>query len=371
MAPPTQAAINLFIWTIVFTVLDVVFVLLRFLAARLIHRRLYADDYLIVFSLMNSFALGAVIIWAIFSSGMGHYETELTPTELVNALKVIPAAYVTWTLGTAAFKLSVLYLYVRIFSMKTFRYLSYGLMGLTVAYCISFLVVFLTTCSPGISQLWHPTPNGHCRDLNVGQLGSVSTNLAIDCLILALPMPWLWKLQMALRNKIVVTIVFSFSFITIGIMIWRIYDLVTTANEDFVYHMPTLALTTTLELWLCIIIACIPTLAPIFKTYVTPVVTKIMASKSSSGIRSGPLSSVTFGRVGGPRRKNYTNMRNRDTTSDSLATGRPDLIDDTFREDTFTTTQVTSNPLAKDVELGPLPMKNAIHVQHDIDTESL
>lgn len=153
------------------------------------------------------------MIWAIFSSGMGHYTTELSPIELQNALKLIPAAYVTWTLGTTAFKLSVLFLYVRIFSIRTFRNLSYVLMGLSMAYCISFLVVFLTTCSPDISQLWNPTPNGRCRDLNIGQLGSVSTNLGIDVLILILPMPFLWKLQMALRNKIAVTIVFSFSLL--------------------------------------------------------------------------------------------------------------------------------------------------------------
>jgi hypothetical protein len=166
----------------------------------------------LTFLQINTFALGALVIWAIFSSGMGHYENELSPTELQNALKLIPAVYVTWTLGTAAFKLSVLFLYVRIFSTKTFKYLSYTLMGITVSYCISFLVVFLTTCSPDISQLWNPRPDGHCRDLNVGQLGSVSTNLGIDCLILILPMPFLWRLQMRLRTKIAVSIVFSFSF---------------------------------------------------------------------------------------------------------------------------------------------------------------
>ena len=165
---------------------------------------------------MNTFALGGVIIWAVFASGMGHYSSELSPAELQNSLKIIPAAYVTWTLGTTAFKLSVLFLYTRLFGIKTFRYLSYTLMGITVAYCISFLVVFLTTCSPDISQLWNPRPDGHCRNLNVGQLGSVSTNLAIDCLTLILPMPFLWNLQMRLRNKIVVTVVFSFGLLYVA-----------------------------------------------------------------------------------------------------------------------------------------------------------
>jgi hypothetical protein len=162
---------------------------------------------------MNTFALGGVVIWAVFSSGMGHYATELSATELQNALKLVPAAYVTWTLGTTSFKLSVLFLYTRIFSIKVFKTLSYVTMGLTVSYCISFMVVFLTTCTPDISQLWNPRPDGHCRDLNIGQLGSVSTNLALDVIILVLPMPFVWNLKMALRNKIIVTIVFSFSLL--------------------------------------------------------------------------------------------------------------------------------------------------------------
>jgi hypothetical protein len=53
MESHTQGSINLLIWTIVFTILDVLFVLLRFLAAHLIRRRLYADDYFIVFSLVS------------------------------------------------------------------------------------------------------------------------------------------------------------------------------------------------------------------------------------------------------------------------------------------------------------------------------
>ncbi|KAI9643578.1 hypothetical protein NHQ30_008199 [Ciborinia camelliae] len=209
---------------------------------------------------MNTFALGAVVIWAIFCSGMGHYETELTHTELQNALKVIPAAYVTWTLGTAA---------------------------------------------------------------------------------------------------------------TIGIMIWRIHDLITTAGGDFVFHMPTLALTTTLELWLCIIIACIPTLAPILKTYIMPIVTKLSGSRSSAGVRSTPLSIVTFGRLGGRKRNNYTTMTygSQDPISENAGAGiaKPR---ETFRKDAFTTTHVTSEPQQKDVELGEMPVENAIHVQQDIDTQS-
>ncbi|KAI0896944.1 hypothetical protein F4806DRAFT_415384 [Annulohypoxylon nitens] len=370
MASVTKAGINLLIWTIVFTILDIFFVFLRFFAARLVKRKLAPDDYFIVFSLMNTFALEAVLLWGVFKGGMGHHATELSPPETIISLKSIPAAYVTWTLGTAAFKLSVLSLYVRIFSIKSFRIMSFVLMGTTVAYCITFLVVFLTTCSPDISQLWNPRPDGYCRDLNIGQLGSVSTNLAIDVLVIVLPMPFLWNLQMRVRNKIVVSFLFSLGFITIAIMIWRIVDLKTQSQDDFVYNMPTLALTTELELWICIIIACTPTLAPVLKVYVTPMITSLVGSRDSSGARSGPLSIITFGRLGGPRRKMYTTMLygSQDPIRGDLETGKTIPSNPRLREDAFTTTHVTSGNPRDETELRSMSVENAIYVQQDIDT---
>ncbi|ROW06273.1 hypothetical protein VPNG_08074 [Cytospora leucostoma] len=300
MANTTQGGINLLIWTVVFTILDGLFVFLRFWAARLIHRPIYADDYFIVVALIIAFILEGILLWSVFN-GMGKHAFEMTPEEFVIIYKIIPATYVTYTVGTATFKLSVLSLYVRIFSVqKTFKRLSYTVMALTVAYCVTFLAVFLTTCSPDISQLWNPRPDGYCRDLNIGQLGSVSVNLAVDVIIIVLPMPFLWRLNMSLRNKIFVTITFSLSFMTIGIMIWRIVDLTTSATADMFSNMPTLALTTTLELWMCIIIACIPTLAPLFKTYLVPLISKFsrLGSSDGSGSVKKALSIVTFGRLG-------------------------------------------------------------------------
>lgn len=48
-----QPGINLLVWTIFFSVLDTIFVLLRFLAAYLIRRKIYADDYFIVLSFVS------------------------------------------------------------------------------------------------------------------------------------------------------------------------------------------------------------------------------------------------------------------------------------------------------------------------------
>lgn len=169
-------------------------------------------------------------------------------------------------------------------------------------------------------------------------------------------------------------------------MIWRIIDLVTQKGGDFVEQMPILALSTTLELWICIIIACIPTMAPILKVYIKPMLTRLSGSLGSSSNNSKPdtplKSIVTFGRLGrsGKKAGVYSNMTSgsQDPISDGLGAsdGSYSLK---YPEDAFTTTHVTSNHVKIDrdenaAELGILPpqdpSRNVIHVQQDVSLDS-
>jgi hypothetical protein len=53
MANTTQRGIGLFIWTIVFTVVCTIFLVLRFIAARLVRREIYVDDGLVAFAFVS------------------------------------------------------------------------------------------------------------------------------------------------------------------------------------------------------------------------------------------------------------------------------------------------------------------------------
>lgn len=55
-------------------------------------------------------------------------------------------------------------------------------------------------------------------------------------------------------------------------MIWRIVDTDKSLQDpDFFRHLPTLSIISNLELWLGVIVICIPTLGPLFHTYIKPV----------------------------------------------------------------------------------------------------
>lgn len=143
---------------------------------------------------------------------MGKHVTEITAYELGVTYQVVTAAYICWTLGTGAIKLSILVMYMRIFRTAAFRKWAYVIMGGVAAFTIAFFVVFLTNCTP-VSQMWEPVPWGHCRTQTPSEFASLSCSLALDLAIIILPFPWLWNLQMPLRNKVTVSITLSIGFL--------------------------------------------------------------------------------------------------------------------------------------------------------------
>lgn len=114
----------------------------------------------------------------------------------------------TWLLATVFVKLSIVWLYTRIFFTKKFKYCAWALMGVIAGYGVAFLCVFMTNCQP-ISQSWDPVPDGWCRTLTVEELASVSLNMVIDLAIVILPMKPLWGLHMATRSKVAISFMFS------------------------------------------------------------------------------------------------------------------------------------------------------------------
>ena len=140
--------------------------------------------------------------------------TDVKPEELGIEFQAVVAAYVTWTLGTAAVKLSVLWMYTRIFRTRQFKLYAYVLMGLCMAFCVAFMAVFMTNCHP-VSFMWNPVEGGGCRDMTHSEFASVGCSLVIDLAVIILPMPWLWGLQMPLRNKIVVSITLSIGLMSV------------------------------------------------------------------------------------------------------------------------------------------------------------
>jgi len=89
---------------------------------------------------------------------------------------------------------------------------------------------------------------------------------------------------------------------------WRVQITVQAVTQaDFVYGLGNIGLVTHLEIWLGIIIACLPTLAPLFSKYLKPVVSKARGSKKGSAARQLKEAQNT---IGGGDSRSYNSRRN-------------------------------------------------------------
>ncbi|KAL0941908.1 uncharacterized protein CTRU02_204671 [Colletotrichum truncatum] len=280
--------IGLLVWIVVFTAFDFSVLCLRYWAARMMRRGFWWDDGMIAFAFANIVALEGVVIWAIYN-GLGKHTDELSLPEYAVQFKLILASGVTWLLGTIFIKFAILWMYTRIFATAQFKRWSRILMGIVGAYGVAFLILFMSRCTP-VSQQWAPVPGGNCRDITIDQIVSVTINIVVDVAMTILPMPALWGLQMPLRNKVAVSAMFGMGFLTIAIMVWRLVNTVTTIGDtDFVYNLHDIGLISLLELWIGIVIACLPTLGPLLKTYVKPAVSKIGSKLSNPSTDRGQI----------------------------------------------------------------------------------
>lgn len=139
---------------------------------------------------------------------------------------------------------------------------------------------------------------------------------------------------------------------TIGIMCWRLEATTDSLqNPDFTYHFTIISLISNFELWLGIIAACIPTLAPLMKSYVRPALSKIKGLSSGSSQGHGQIHLNSIERMNNRRR--YYNIEGVQTTDSDYAL-RTECIHDPQAEEL----DIPSNP-------------DAIHVQRGIEYQTV
>ncbi|KAI1163493.1 hypothetical protein F5B18DRAFT_318210 [Nemania serpens] len=282
-----------FVIDIVFSVLCLIFLGLRFWSARFSGRKIYIDDITAVLAFVSKSGLTGAQFWGTFN-GLGKHITELSLSQLTVQVKILLISEFTYLLGTAFVKLSMLCLYYRIYTTPVFRRWCYFVIALDIGYVISFIPLFLTNCIP-LSQYWDPKPDGWCRDTLVGDNATVAVNLVLDAFVLALPLPVLWRLQMSVRDKLTVTAMFGFGAVTIALVIWRlVVTQRTRESADWTATLCLVGIIASLEVYLGIIAICIPTLGPLFNAYVKPFLNRLglMKTNAASGAKKVYLETI-------------------------------------------------------------------------------
>ena len=155
-------------------------------------------------------------------------------------------------------KLSILCLYLRIFSQTWFRRTCWACMGLILSYATASVIATIFQCTP-ITRMWNRSLPGTCINLTAFWYANAIYNLVTDFIILASVPPVVMKLKLPLRQRIGLTGVFGLGVFVFATSILRMTTLeVSSKAPDTTYGTLKSTMWTTIEASTAIVCACLP-----------------------------------------------------------------------------------------------------------------
>lgn len=180
--------------------ISLIFVGLRVLSRRLIEKKLWLDDHLIISSAAcNLISVG--LTFAMYSQGLGLPATVVTRAQSVNMAKIFLATKAMYTWNLCLTKLAILLMYYRIFDLsRRVKAILVAVGGFVVVWsCIGTLLIMFT-CAP-IQKLWFPDTPGHCIDQVGRWTANAASTMLIDLALIALPIPQLLRMRLSRTDK--------------------------------------------------------------------------------------------------------------------------------------------------------------------------
>lgn len=145
--------------------------------------------------------------------GLGVDGWGLEMNDIISIIKIFYTFEMLYTITLGTVKMSICFLYFRIFPDRKFRRWLWGTQIFNILLTIAFMLVDLLQCSP-ISWFWdrldaNTTQTGRCINLPGVAIAQGCLALALDLWMLILPATQIWGLQMAWKKKLRVQIMFT------------------------------------------------------------------------------------------------------------------------------------------------------------------
>ncbi|TEA21124.1 hypothetical protein C8034_v002520 [Colletotrichum sidae] len=205
-------------YTLIFLlILPVAFFAIRMIVRGLRRTTWGAEDTSIVIAFI--FFLPFVpLTFIMLSYGLGQDIFTLQPHEITMFLKLLFVLQLFNILDLAVIKASIIYLYIRVFNIRSFRTVLWCTQGFNFLLGFSYVLLSLVQCQP-LDHYWngwdgrHP---GKCADLNTIGLTHVAFNIGLDVWMLILPASQVYKLKLPLKKKLGVMAMFGLGvFLTV------------------------------------------------------------------------------------------------------------------------------------------------------------
>ncbi|KAL9035489.1 MAG: hypothetical protein Q9180_004835, partial [Flavoplaca navasiana] len=189
-------------------ILSITSVVLRCLARRKKNAGLKSDDFWAIAALILFMAYSGLGFYGLVNGG-GLSILTVPPSVAENGLKASYGDAMLAILTITAAKLSILFLYRRIFIVdKAFRLASSIMLVICVAWCLASVFPFAFQCTP-VKKAWQPLIEGHCISLKTYLLADEIPNCIMDLVLVFLPVGVIKKLKLPTVQKINLCLIFS------------------------------------------------------------------------------------------------------------------------------------------------------------------
>lgn len=138
-----------------------------------------------------------------------------------NEHKIAWSGEFVYQITVCLYKLSIIFVYYRIFVLKRFRAALHLVLGFISAYFVWSILQTLLQCLP-FAAIWRiynsPHQGDRCIPARAHLLSLAVANVIIDWTLLFLPIPIIWTLKMSLVNKVEVTIVIAIGALSVSVL---------------------------------------------------------------------------------------------------------------------------------------------------------
>lgn len=193
--------------TVFALVLSTTAVALRVLARRICRVHLKVDDYLMILALLFEWAISMAGV-VFLHNGLGRHVSTITPAQLITYLKTLYTGSFLYAFTVTFTKLSILFLYARVFPTPMMRKACVLVGSIVVLWCTSVCIVGALICVP-TEKLWHPTTPGGCIDVSKFYYGLQVPNILTDGIILIMPAKVIWTLPLSRPQRISLMVIFT------------------------------------------------------------------------------------------------------------------------------------------------------------------
>ncbi|KIM94157.1 hypothetical protein OIDMADRAFT_60991 [Oidiodendron maius Zn] len=231
----------------------------RFYARFSIYNHFGVDDWLILFALLISITMTG-LIYEQARNGFGLHADQVLHENYLNAMKYLMVSQILYKSALGFAKMSMLFLYLRIFTGRIFRISAYTVMFIVISSAIGTIFPNIFQCRP-IEKAWNLSLPGECISMSKIWYASSACDIATDVMIILLPISQLPRLKLPKVHKVALGGLFCIGIFIIATSISRMTTLgPLIVAKDPTYYLSTVSCWMAVEVNTSIICACVPPL---------------------------------------------------------------------------------------------------------------